>query len=118
MVMYTPNSASLSKYLFGRHWRGWETPRHLHVFSPESLMRLAERAGIPNAQWGASGVGGIYVLDARAVQSMKHGKRYAPYVARGPIGLLVAEIDKSLATVTNMLLPRLDREIYLTVRKI
>jgi hypothetical protein len=49
---------------------------------------------------------------------MKHGKRYAPYVARGPIGLLVAEIDKSLATVTNMLLPRLDREIYLTVRKI
>lgn len=40
LVVFTPNSACLGHRLFGRHWRGLEPPRHLHVFSMNS-MRLA-----------------------------------------------------------------------------
>ena len=39
----TPNAASLLSRLFGDAWRGYETPRHLHLFNPHSIRRLADR---------------------------------------------------------------------------
>jgi hypothetical protein len=50
MVVVTPNSRSLGSRWFGRSWRGWEVPRHLFVFSPESLKACAERAGLQVAE--------------------------------------------------------------------
>lgn len=45
LVMTTPNAKSLGAGEFGAFWRGWEAPRHLHLFSVESLRLLAQRAG-------------------------------------------------------------------------
>ena len=45
LVVVTPNIQSLGRRLFGEHWRGWEVPRHLFLFSPKSLRACAERAG-------------------------------------------------------------------------
>ena len=45
LVMTTPNVKSLGASEFGAFWRGWEAPRHLHLFSVESLQRLTQRAG-------------------------------------------------------------------------
>jgi SAM-dependent methyltransferase len=45
LVIFTPNGASLSHKVFKRHWRGLEPPRHLHVFSFQSLPALFKRAG-------------------------------------------------------------------------
>ena len=45
LVVVTPNIWSLGRRLFGEHWRGWEVPRHLFLFSPKSLRTCAERAG-------------------------------------------------------------------------
>jgi SAM-dependent methyltransferase len=46
LVVVTPNARSLGRMHFGRAWRGWETPRHLFLFTPETLGICAERAGL------------------------------------------------------------------------
>jgi 2-polyprenyl-3-methyl-5-hydroxy-6-metoxy-1,4-benzoquinol methylase len=48
LVLLTPNGSSLSHQLFGKHWRGLEPPRHLHVFSKQSLPSLLRLAGFRN----------------------------------------------------------------------
>lgn len=45
LVVATPNARSLSHRVFRSDWRGLEPPRHLHVFTPESLRRALEQAG-------------------------------------------------------------------------
>lgn len=41
----TPNIDSLGHRVFGRSWRGVEAPRHLVLFSPQSLQRALDLAG-------------------------------------------------------------------------
>ncbi len=35
-----PNYESLSRKISGQYWFAWETPRHLHMFSPRTLSRI------------------------------------------------------------------------------
>jgi 2-polyprenyl-3-methyl-5-hydroxy-6-metoxy-1,4-benzoquinol methylase len=46
IVLTTPNFKSLGSRWFGRHWRGLEVPRHLNIFSVESLRACVARAGL------------------------------------------------------------------------
>ena len=46
LVLATPNARSLGSRRLGRDWRGWEPPRHLHVFNPATLTRIVEAAGL------------------------------------------------------------------------
>jgi len=46
LVLTTPNRESLGARRFGADWRGWEVPRHLHVFTTRSLFECARRAGL------------------------------------------------------------------------
>lgn len=41
----TPNFESLAAKMFGRHWLGFDTPRHLYIFSPETIRKLLEKTG-------------------------------------------------------------------------
>lgn len=50
LVMTTPNAASLGVAEFGASWRGWEAPRHLQLFTVESLVALTRRAGFGIAE--------------------------------------------------------------------
>lgn len=45
LVMSTPNADSIGAAEFGSFWRGWEAPRHLHLFTVSSLKSLAQRTG-------------------------------------------------------------------------
>jgi SAM-dependent methyltransferase len=45
LVVLTPNIASLCHRVFGADWRGLEPPRHLFLFSPETMRRCASAAG-------------------------------------------------------------------------
>lgn len=45
LVMTTPNVNSIGASEFAAFWRGWEAPRHLHLFSVEALQRLTQNAG-------------------------------------------------------------------------
>jgi 2-polyprenyl-3-methyl-5-hydroxy-6-metoxy-1,4-benzoquinol methylase len=46
VLLFTPNSSSLTHSLFRECWRGLETPRHLHIFSPASAARALKLAGM------------------------------------------------------------------------
>ncbi len=41
LVIRTPNASSVLSRSLGEAWRGWETPRHLHVFTPASVRAMA-----------------------------------------------------------------------------
>lgn len=47
LVIRTPNSSSFLARLFGSRWRGWETPRHLHIFNTQSIQQLMARVDLP-----------------------------------------------------------------------
>lgn len=53
-IVVTPNVHSWSHRLFGRHWRGLEPPRHLHLFTPQSLRNLVASGGAENIRIGTS----------------------------------------------------------------
>lgn len=40
-----PNFGCWEPSLFGRYWLGYDSPRHLHQFTPQSLRRLLEQCG-------------------------------------------------------------------------
>ncbi len=46
VAIVTPNAASRGRLAFGRDWRGWEPPRHIHVYESASLVRTVEQAGL------------------------------------------------------------------------
>lgn len=45
LVMTTPNAASIGATEFGASWRGWEAPRHLQLFTVDSLLKLTRQTG-------------------------------------------------------------------------
>jgi predicted SAM-dependent methyltransferase len=45
LVAVTPNVRSYGHHRFGVHWVGLDPPKHLMLFSPTSLARVAVRAG-------------------------------------------------------------------------
>lgn len=45
LVLFTPNAASLGHHIFKDSWRGLEPPRHLHVFSMNSMRKTLNQAG-------------------------------------------------------------------------
>ena len=50
LVLMTPNLESVGHRRFGADWRGLEPPRHLHVFSVESLESCVARVGLTVAR--------------------------------------------------------------------
>ena len=46
VAITTPNSKSLAHHIFGKHWRGLEPPRHLHLMEPGTLAQIVEKAGL------------------------------------------------------------------------
>ncbi len=45
-VFWIPNAASIEAKLFGKYWRGLDAPRHLFVFTPDTIRRFVEKAGM------------------------------------------------------------------------
>lgn len=73
LVMTTPNVKSIGASEFGAYWRGWEAPRHLHLFSVESLQRLTQRAGfeVTEARTYSAGSAVVYRVSRTNQQSGK-----------------------------------------------
>jgi 2-polyprenyl-3-methyl-5-hydroxy-6-metoxy-1,4-benzoquinol methylase len=73
LVMTTPNECSLSAREYGAFWRGWEAPRHLHLFSVASLQRLIQQAGfsIDSARTYSAGSAVVYRVSRTNQQARK-----------------------------------------------
>ncbi len=51
VVVNIPNWDSPDRRLFGRHWQGWDPPRHLYVFDRTTLEALLRGAGLTPVAW-------------------------------------------------------------------
>lgn len=49
----TPNMNSITFEEFGRHWRGLESPRHLTLFTHDSISRILSEAGFERISFQA-----------------------------------------------------------------
>lgn len=45
LLLSIPNARCWQRFVFGRHWYGWDLPRHLQHFSPRSIRRLLLECG-------------------------------------------------------------------------
>ena len=45
LVVVTPNINSLGHQYFGKNWRDLDPPRHIHIFSCNTLRKFAQKAG-------------------------------------------------------------------------
>ncbi len=73
LVMTTPNAKSIGASEFGAFWRGWEAPRHLHLFSVDSLQQLTQRAGfeVIEARTYSAGSAVVYRVSRTNQQNSK-----------------------------------------------
>src|SRR5690606_20855873 len=60
LVIVTPNTESLGADYFGKNWVHWDPPRHIFLFSMQTLQACSERSGFrtsklyttsANARW-------------------------------------------------------------------
>lgn len=113
--MTTPNVRSIGTSEFGAFWRGWEAPRHLHLFSVESLQRLMQRAGfeVIEARTYSAGSAVVYRV-SRANQQKQTGK----LTWLDELGLLIwgyrKELQEYRAQNTN---PHTGQNVLICARK-
>lgn len=93
LVMTTPNVMSIGAKEFGASWRGWEAPRHLHLFSVPSLQRLTQKAGFEISEARTYSAGSAVVYRAsRTIQQNQVGK--LPWLAE--LGMITWSYNKEL----------------------
>jgi SAM-dependent methyltransferase len=51
VAINVPNWDAFDRRLFGRHWQGYDPPRHLYVFNRATLGALLDRAGFEVLDW-------------------------------------------------------------------
>lgn len=76
-VIRTPNSRSFLAQCFGRDWRGLEPPRHLNIFTTQSLALLAKKTGFRPVEIGTTNamLQGIFLESVELHAGNRAGKR-------------------------------------------
>ena len=70
LIVITPNANSAGHRQFGQSWRGLEVPRHLQIFTPQSLTNIGTQAGFRISKGQTCLQGLYYIWDA----SLAHKK--------------------------------------------
>ncbi|MCC4114265.1 class I SAM-dependent methyltransferase [Aromatoleum toluclasticum] len=65
----TPNFASLGRRRYGAVWRGLEVPRHLAIFTPESLRGALEMAGFNDIRFHRANGGNVIKESKRLAEA-------------------------------------------------
>jgi len=96
LVLSVPNDASVARRVFGRHWVGYDVPRHCFAFSPATLRQYLVGAGfrIRSVRY----VGGPYSLLASV------GLALHPWLAPEPLARRLASLTAS-ATLRLLAFP-------------
>jgi len=76
LVITTPNAESYGHDRFGASWRGLEPPRHLHLFSQDTLLQTAVRAGFVKCDtWTTAVNASGYVLGSYQNEAASLGQK-------------------------------------------
>lgn len=100
LVVITPNARSLGHEVFGPAWRGLEPPRHLQVFTPRALARVARDAGFTQVDVETTGAN-AYTFGAAstAIEGLRRGRPTGFVASR--LRALSFQIRESLSVAAN-----------------
>ena len=101
LLVITPNAHSLGARAFECSWIGWEPPRHLHVFTSESLQRLLMATGFVLERRFSSGRNARWTWDA-SDEIRRTGRCRS---VERPAGTVWSRWGGRLARLTENLLP-------------
>lgn len=104
-VIRVPNLAGWGARLAGRYWAGLDAPRHLYVFTPQTLARLLECNGLCVMEQDSAT--GDYALFVLTVQFWLNGRGAAPQTKQRLLGLLNHPVTRLAAAPLFALLARL-----------
>jgi 2-polyprenyl-3-methyl-5-hydroxy-6-metoxy-1,4-benzoquinol methylase len=93
----TPNLSSLGAQRFGRNWQALDPPRHLTLFTPNSLRGCLEKAGFKNVTWHWHGM----VLFSTYAESTAIARGYCAQSARQQVMPSIAAIFAELREMVN-----------------
>jgi SAM-dependent methyltransferase len=105
VVIRVPNLNGWSARLAGRYWAGLDAPRHLYVFTPQTLGRLLARNGLCVLEQNSAT--GDYALFVLTVQFWLNGRSAAPQTTPRLLGLLNHPLTRLAAAPVFALLARL-----------
>lgn len=71
MILVTPNFNSLGHKFFKKAWRGLEPPRHLFLYSPNSIQSLAKIIGMTKISIHTTAVGASAIYKASRTIAVK-----------------------------------------------
>jgi SAM-dependent methyltransferase len=72
-----PNRAALGLTLFGKHWRGLECPRHLALFTQDTLTRMLADAGFTDITFLPHPPSGHYMAQSSVASGLRRLIRLA-----------------------------------------
>jgi ubiquinone/menaquinone biosynthesis C-methylase UbiE len=113
LVVFTPNNESVTHRTYGQSWSGLHIPRHLHIFTVRSLVRLLYEAGFKKVRVKTTARFATDVIIAgRAIS--RTGKPSAP---RTLTDVLWASGGEILVHALCQLRPGLGEEIAIAAEK-
>jgi len=102
LVVTTPNSRSESLKRFGGHWAGLDAPRHLVIFSTDSLRTLAQQAGFGEIRtWSTNVRTGRFSLMSSSFHQAAKTNQPPILGSYTPLTLMREEGRQYLKTITQ-----------------
>jgi SAM-dependent methyltransferase len=98
----TPNIDSAGYEIYGRDWRGLETPRHLVIFNPSAVRSCLERAGFDDVRiLPPDDVGAGLFLTSELMRLGYIAERDRPVVAKETLESVSAAVRRARAIVRH-----------------
>ncbi|GAA5163756.1 hypothetical protein GCM10025770_16460 [Viridibacterium curvum] len=114
LTLLTPNLSSLGHRLFRKHWLHLDPPRHLHIFSQQSLTAMCLRAGFSDVASSTSFRDANWTLAASV--RLRGGKAYR--VGQLPLHLRLLGLAMLYVEWLGMKIrPDVGEEVLLFARK-
>ena len=114
LVALTPNADSWGHRRFGSCWRGLEIPRHLHIFTWDSLALAARQAGFTSVESFTSTQGIVQIYDESA-HCKRHGDFSMPIASSG--SRIYSHIRLFIAGWRHFFLPKFSEVAVLRATK-
>ena len=81
-----PNPSATGRSLFGRHWKGYDAPRHLHLPNQDALRRILSEIGFAHIKFHRCGwaTGGMFkASNTMLIDAEGAGIGFLPLVVKG-----------------------------------
>lgn len=110
LALATPNARSALRWRYGAHWRSLDAPRHLCLYTPQSLTTVLRRAGLDRVSVRTTVRGANYVVTAS--RQLLRGARHVQGGAVPLADRIAAEAAQQALAMRLHVRPQTGEEIF------